>query len=190
MKRISIFASGSGTNAQRISEYFSSNQEVSIVRIFCNNPEAYVLTRAKHLNIPFLTFKRKDLYHSTLILDQLRQDRTDLIVLAGFLWLIPANILSSFENRIINIHPALLPKFGGKGMYGHHVHKAVIASGDHESGISIHFVNEKYDEGDIFFQAKCPIDEGETVDSLAAKIHELEYTHFPVIIQRVIESLN
>lgn len=189
MKRIAIFASGSGTNAQRIAEYFSTNPNVSIVRIYCNNPEAFVLKRAQRLNIPSLIFTRKDLYQTDLILNQLHEDKTDLIVLAGFLWLVPMNILSAFENRIINIHPALLPKYGGKGMYGHYVHEAVIASGDKESGISIHFVNDRYDEGDILFQARCHIEKGETVESLSAKIHELEYEHFPVIIEQVIQSL-
>ena len=189
MKRIAIFASGSGTNAQRIAEYFSTNSKVSIVRIYCNNPEAFVLTRARRLNIPSLIFVRKDLYQTDLILNQLHEDKTDLIVLAGFLWLVPVNILSAFENRIINIHPALLPRYGGKGMYGHYVHGAVIDSGDTESGISVHFVNEKYDAGDIIFQVRCQIDKGETTESLAAKIHELEYEHFPVIINQVIQSL-
>jgi phosphoribosylglycinamide formyltransferase-1 len=189
MKRIAIFASGSGTNAQRIAEYFSTNPNVSIVRIYCNNPEAFVLKRAQRLNIPSLIFTRKDLYQTDLILKQLHEDKTDLIVLAGFLWLVPMNILSAFENRIINIHPALLPKYGGKGMYGHYVHEAVIASGDKESGISVHFVNDRYDEGDIIFQARCHIEKGETVESLSAKIHELEYEHFPVIIEQVIQSL-
>jgi phosphoribosylglycinamide formyltransferase-1 len=189
MKRIAIFASGSGTNAQRIAEYFSTNSQVSIVRIYCNNPEAFVLTRARRLNIPSLIFVRKDLYQTDLILNQLHEDNTDLIVLAGFLWLVPVNILSAFENRIINIHPALLPRYGGKGKYGHYVHAAVIDSGDKESGISIHFVNERYDEGDIVFQARCHIEKGETTESLAAKIHELEYEHFPVIIDQVIQSL-
>lgn len=189
MKRIAIFASGSGTNAQRIAEYFSTNPDVSIVRIYCNNPEAFVLNRAQRLDIPSLIFARKDLYQTELILNQLIDDKTDLIVLAGFLWLIPVNILSTFEKRIINIHPALLPKYGGKGRYGHYVHEAVIASGDKESGITIHFVNEKYDDGDIIFQARCSIENNETPDSLAAKIHELEYEHFPLIIEQVIQSL-
>jgi phosphoribosylglycinamide formyltransferase-1 len=189
MKRIAIFASGSGTNAQRIAEFFSHNRDVSIVRIYCNNPDAFVLTRARRLNIPLLLFTRTELYQSDLILDQLHNDQTDLIILAGFLWLVPANILSAYEHRIINIHPALLPKYGGKGMYGHRVHEAVIASGDKESGISIHYVNENYDEGDIIFQARCRVEPNETAESLAAKIHELEYAHFPVVIENVLQVL-
>lgn len=189
MKNIAIFASGSGTNAQRIVEFFNSNPEIKITRIYCNKPDAYVLTRASSLKIPSLVFNRKDFYHSDKILNQLTNDKTDLIVLAGFLWLVPELVLTSFGKRIINIHPALLPKYGGKGMYGHHVHQAVINSGDTVSGITIHYVNEKYDEGDIIFQAKCSIDKSDTPESLAAKIHELEYIHFPVIVQKVIEAL-
>lgn len=189
MKNIAIFASGSGTNAQRIVEFFTSNPEIKITRIYCNKPDAYVLTRASNLNIPSLVFDKRDFYHSDKILHQLTFDKTDLIVLAGFLWLVPESVLTSFGKRIINIHPALLPKYGGKGMFGHHVHQAVINSGDTESGITIHYVNEKYDEGDIIFQAKCPIDKSDTPESLAAKIHELEYFHFPVIVQKVIEAL-
>jgi phosphoribosylglycinamide formyltransferase-1 len=189
MKRIALFASGSGTNAQRIAEYFSAKPNVLIERIYCNNPKAFVLTRAKHLKIPSLIFDKSELYQTDLIINQLLEDQADLIVLAGFLWLIPVNIITAFQNHIINIHPALLPKYGGKGMFGHHVHDAVIASDDKESGITIHFVNEKYDDGDIIFQAKCPIEKGETSESLAAKIHELEYEHFPIIIDQIIQSL-
>jgi phosphoribosylglycinamide formyltransferase 1 len=189
MKKIAIFASGSGTNAQRIAEYFAKKNEVSIVRIYCNNPDAFVLKRAHSLHIPSLIFSRKEFYQSKLIIRQLKEDKTDLIVLAGFLWLVPGNIISSYFKRILNIHPALLPKYGGKGMYGHFVHEAVIASGDNESGISIHYVNDKYDEGDIIFQAKCSVEVNDTPESLAAKIHELEHIHFPVIIEQVIGFL-
>jgi phosphoribosylglycinamide formyltransferase 1 len=189
MKKIAIFASSSGTNAQRIAEYFSLKPDVAITRIYCNNPDAFVLTRATNLNIPSFLFNKYDFYQTDVILNQLLSDQTDLIVLAGFLWLVPSNILSAFNNRIINIHPALLPKYGGKGMYGHHVHQAVIACGDKESGISIHYVNEKYDDGDIIFQARCKIEVGETEESLALKIHELEYKYFAEIIERVLLSL-
>ncbi len=188
MKNIAIFASGSGTNAQRIAEFFSLNPGVAIKRIYSNKPDAFVLTRANNLNIPSLVFSRGDFYHSDKVLRQLIYDKTDLIVLAGFLWLVPESLLNAFGNRIINIHPALLPKYGGKGMYGHHVHEAVINSGDTESGITIHFVNEKYDNGDIIFQARCRVEKSDTPDSLAAKIHELEHTHFPVIIQKVLST--
>jgi phosphoribosylglycinamide formyltransferase-1 len=189
MNNIAIFASGSGSNAQRIAEYFVSHSDIRITRIYSNNENAFVLERAAKLNIPTTTFSRKTFYHSDLIMDTLINENTDLIILAGFLWLVPENILQKFKNRIINIHPALLPKYGGKGMYGSHVHEAVISNKETVSGITIHFVNEKYDEGKIIFQAKCKIDKGETPVSLAKKIHKLEYTHFPVIIEEQIQKL-
>jgi phosphoribosylglycinamide formyltransferase-1 len=190
MKKIAIFASGSGSNAQRIAEFFKGNNHVGVARIYCNNPDACVLIRAVKLGIPSFIFNRYDFYHSDLVLNQLTIDQTDLIVLAGFLWLVPSNILNVFKNRIINIHPALLPGYGGKGMYGQRVHEVVIASGDKESGITIHYVNEKYDEGNIIFQAKCTVEKNETPESLAIKIHKLEYDHFPVIIEKVIQTIN
>ncbi|MBN2175169.1 MAG: phosphoribosylglycinamide formyltransferase [Bacteroidales bacterium] len=186
MKRIAIFASGSGTNAQRIAEYFNDNPVVEITRIYCNNPHAFVLARAKKLNIPSLVFDRKSFYESESVINSLLKDQTDLIVLAGFLWLVPLNILRKFHNRIINIHPALLPEYGGKGMYGMHVHETVLNAGDKESGISIHYVNERYDEGKLIFQAKCSVDENETPESLAGKIHQLEYEHYPRIIEKIL----
>jgi len=185
---IAIFASGSGTNAQKIAEYFSKKPNFKLVRIYSNNPNAYVLQRAEKLGIPSLTFNRKQFYESDLILDSLLKDKIDLIVLAGFLWLVPVNILKKFHNRVINIHPALLPKYGGKGMYGMFVHESVIKAGDKESGISIHFVNEKYDEGKIIFQAKCTINKNDTAESLANKIHQLEYKHYPEIIEQVLSQ--
>jgi phosphoribosylglycinamide formyltransferase 1 len=185
MYNIAIFASGSGSNAQRIAEYFTGNPRIKISRIFCNRKDAYVLKRAENLQIPSTVFTRKDFYESSVVLNQLFLDKTDMIVLAGFLWFVPENILKSFQNRIINIHPALLPKYGGKGMYGCKVHEAVIAASEKESGITIHFVNENYDEGEIIFQAKCKVDESETAESLAGKIHQLEYEHFPVIIEKL-----
>ena len=186
MSNIAIFASGSGTNAQNIIEYFRNREDIVFKRIFTNNKNAFVLERAAKLNIPSLVFNRNDFYKTDKITDKLMADQTDLIVLAGFLWLIPKNILNHFANKIINIHPALLPKYGGKGMYGMHVHEAVINSGDSESGISIHYVNEKYDEGKIIFQAKCKIEKKETPDSLASKIHQLEYEYFPKIIDQLV----
>ena len=189
MKNIAIFASGSGTNAETIIQYFSSNDSVSVSRIFCNNAKAYVLTRAKNLNVPALVFNKKMFYDSDIVYDQLKNDKTDLIVLAGFLWLVPVNILKEYKNKIINIHPALLPKYGGKGMYGSKVHEAVLIAGEKESGITIHFVNEKYDEGKIVFQAKCAIDTSDTPDSLAAKIHKLEHKHYPPVIENILISL-
>jgi phosphoribosylglycinamide formyltransferase-1 len=186
MKKIVIFASGSGTNAQRIAEYFSANDQVALTRVYCNKSDAHVLTRAGYLGIPTMVFDKKDFYEAGVVLQKLLADNPALIVLAGFLWLIPSNILDAFPGRIINIHPALLPKFGGKGMYGSRVHEAVIGSGDKESGISIHYVNERYDEGDIIFQSKCRVIDSDTPDSLAAKIHALEYEHYPKIIARLL----
>lgn len=187
MKKIAIFASGSGTNAERIAEYFDGHN-VIITGIYSNNKDAYVLTRAKNLEIPAYTFSRYEFYQTPKILYQLLEDQVDLIVLAGFLWLVPSNILKRFSNRIINIHPALLPNYGGKGMYGTKVHEAVIKANEVESGITIHYVNEKYDEGEIIFQAKCNVEKTDTPNSLAKKIHQLEYEHFPVIIEKVLLS--
>lgn len=187
MKNIAIFASGSGTNAQRIIEYFASNKDINICRIFTNKKDAFVLSRAEKFKIPFLIFNRNDFYNSDYVLNYLIDDEIDFIVLAGFLWLIPETILNIFSNKIINIHPALLPKYGGKGMYGSKVHESVIANNETESGITIHFVNDKYDEGQIIFQAKCKIETGETPASLAKKIHELEYKYFPEVIEKQIK---
>ena len=186
MKKIAIFASGSGTNAQRITEYFKNKNSVEITLILTNNKNAYVLERAKKLNIQSIVFDRDDFYNSEKIIDTLNSYEIDFIVLAGFLWLVPVNILKKFHNRIINIHPALLPKFGGKGMYGDKVHKAVVKNKESETGISIHYVNEKYDEGKIIFQAKFNIENDDTPESVAQKIHKLEYEHFPRVIEEVV----
>lgn len=189
LKNIAIFASGSGTNAENIIHYFRGKAGATVNRIYSNNPDAFVLKRAEKYGIPQTVFSRQDFYSSEKVIKRLALDNTDLIVLAGFLWLIPQNILAAYPHRIVNIHPALLPKYGGKGMYGHHVHEAVIRSGDRESGITIHYVNERYDEGRIIFQAKCPVLETDNAGSLAAKIHELEYRHFPRVIEEVILKL-
>lgn len=187
MNNIAIFASGSGTNAQNIIEYFEDNKNVVINRIYSNSKNAYVLERASKFNIPTTVFNRNEFYETDKILDFLINDKTNLIVLAGFLWLIPQNILHRYPNKIINIHPALLPQYGGKGMYGMRVHEAVINSRDKESGISIHYVNEKYDEGEIIFQSKCIVEKADTPESLAAKIHHLEYEHFPKVIEQLMK---
>ncbi len=184
--RIALFASGNGSNVQRIAEYFTDSGLLEISAIYCNNADAYVLERAKSLSIPSVLFNRDSFYNSESVLEDLKHRETDWIVLAGFLWLIPESVLKAFPQRIINIHPALLPAYGGKGMYGMKVHRAVIASGDAESGITIHYVNEKYDEGDIISQAKCAINKSDTAEMLAAKIHELEYAYFPVVIEKLI----
>ena len=184
MKKIVIFASGSGSNAQRIAEEFAQIPDIQIDRIYCNKSNAFVLERAKNLSIPAFVFNRDDFYTNGKVLEQLLSDTPDLIVLAGFLWLIPENIIKKYEGHIINIHPALLPKYGGKGMYGINVHNAVIANKEKESGITIHLVNEKFDDGDILFQASCSLTPDDTPDTLARKIHELEYEHFPRIIEK------
>jgi phosphoribosylglycinamide formyltransferase-1 len=184
--RIAIFASGNGSNAQRIAEYFTGTGLLEISAIYCNNPKAYVLERAKLLGIPSLLFNRNDFYNTTSVLEDLRSQKTDWIILAGFLWLIPGSILKAFPQRIVNIHPALLPAYGGKGMFGMKVHEAVIAAGEKQSGITIHHVNEQYDEGDIIFQATCEVQPGDTPEMLAENIHELEYEYFPVVIGKLV----
>lgn len=185
-KRIAIFASGSGTNAQNIFEYFYDNEKVAIDSLWVNKPEAYALKRAEKYDIDNFVFNRKQFYETNELLEILRNRKVDLIVLAGFLWLIPDSLIQNF--KIINIHPALLPKYGGKGMYGMNVHKAVVKNKEKESGISIHFVNEKYDDGKLIFQAKCPVLENDTPEMVAEKIHELEYKHFPEVIEKVLMS--
>ena len=188
MKNIAIFASGNGTNAQRIAEYFSDNQNINICLIISNNKDAFVLQRAKNLSIPSIYYNRSDFYETEKINTILKQNSVDLIVLAGFLWLIPQKLIKDFSEKIINIHPALLPKFGGKGMYGNKVHKSVIEAGEKESGISIHFVNEKYDEGKIIFQKKVAIQSNDNHESLAKKIHQLEYKYFPQVIEKMLND--
>lgn len=186
MKRIAIFASGNGTNAQRIMEYFQGSHQISVGLILSNNRNAYVMERARKAKIPTICFNRKEFYESNFILDILTVQGIGFIVLAGFLWLIPGYLLDAYKGNIINIHPALLPKYGGKGMYGMRVHEAVIQSGDKESGISIHYVNEKYDDGQIIFQAKCMVEAIDTPESLAEKIHILEHANYPRVIESVI----
>ena len=184
-KNIAIFASGSGTNAEQIISHFKGSSS-GRVKILCSNKtDAYALVRAEKHNIPTCIFSRDEFYKSDKVVELLKDEKIDLIVLAGFLWLVPLNLIRAFPDKIINIHPALLPKYGGKGMYGIHVHQAVIDSGDAESGISIHYVNEKYDEGKIIFQARCIIDRDDTPETLAEKIHQLEYEYFPKVIEEL-----
>ena len=186
MKHIVIFASGSGSNAQRIAEYFSASDLARVMMIYSNRADAYVLQRAYQMNIPTVVFDRTDFYENDLIFDQLDNLSPDLIVLAGFLWKIPEKIVRAFPKRIVNIHPALLPKYGGTGMYGSHVHRAVLENREKESGITIHYVNENYDEGLIIFQAACQVDYYDTVETLAEKIHALEYKYYPKTIEQVL----
>ncbi|MBI5218177.1 MAG: phosphoribosylglycinamide formyltransferase [Bacteroidia bacterium] len=182
MKKIAIFASGSGSNVQNIVEFLSIHPVADVALILTNNPNAYVIERAKNLDIPYFIFDKNQFYHSNEILNLLCYLNLDLIVLAGFLWLIPDDLIKAFPDKIINIHPALLPKYGGKGMYGNRVHEAVISNKEKESGITIHYVSEKYDEGQIIFHAKCQVLPEDTAESLALKVHELEYIHYPKVI--------
>ena len=183
-KKIAIFASGSGTNAQRIIEYFSENKIVTIDSIWSNKKNAYVLQRASSFGVKTFIFGKEEFLNSNFVVEKLIERNIDLIVLAGFLWLLPSNLIKNFE--IINIHPALLPKYGGKGMYGMNVHNSVVKNRETESGISIHFVNNKYDDGELIFQAKCPVLPSDSPDDVANKIHELEHKHFPEIIEKVL----
>ena len=184
MKRIAIFASGSGTNAQKIIEYFSTSKEIVVDSLWSNNENAYALIRAEKLGIETITFDSDEFYHSNDILDRLYDHRIDIIVLAGFLWLVPRNLTELFT--VVNIHPALLPKYGGKGMFGENVHKAVLASKDKESGITIHQVNPDYDKGKIIYQAICPILHRDTPETLAERIHLLEHEHYPRVIEEIL----
>ncbi|GAB3793843.1 phosphoribosylglycinamide formyltransferase [Spirosoma humi] len=189
MKHIALFASGSGSNAEKIAEYFAGNTEVTVSLILSNNPKAGVIERARRLHIPVLLFDRTTFYTTSQITELLLNQSIDLIVLAGFMWLMPADLVRAFPNRIINIHPALLPKFGGKGMYGHFVHEAVAAAGETESGITIHYVNEHYDEGQIIFQAACPVAPSDTPDDIARSVQALEHIHYPRVVAEVSTSL-
>ncbi len=189
MTNIAIFASGSGTNAENIINYFKNDNNINVSLILSNNKDAFVIERAKKFNIPFYIFSKNNL-KSNNVLDKLSEYNINFIVLAGFLLLIPENIVSKFNNRIVNIHPALLPNYGGKGMFGMNVHNAVIKNGEKESGITIHFVNNNYDDGDIIFQKKCKISIDDTPDDLAQKIHQLEYKYFPVVIKETIKKIN
>ncbi len=186
--KLAIFASGSGTNAQRLVEYFSDHDQIEVASILSNKKDAFVLDRASKLGVPSRVFGREDIYRSSRLLDQLADEQIDYIILAGFLWLIPSSMVAWYPNRIINIHPALLPAFGGKGMYGAKVHEAVVNNGEWRSGITIHLVNEAYDEGAVLTQETCMLSTTDTPESLAQKIHQLEYAHFPVAVEKYVLS--
>ncbi|MBU2915580.1 phosphoribosylglycinamide formyltransferase [Reichenbachiella agariperforans] len=181
--KIAIFASGSGSNAEQITNYFSGHDLIEVVLILSNKPTAYVLERAAKLGVPSQVFDRPTFYQSENVLDSLRTHEVDYIVLAGFLWLVPQYLIEAYREKMINIHPALLPKYGGKGMYGDRVHRAVIADQETESGITIHLVDEVYDNGRILCQERVSLVADDTPDSLAEKIHELEYAYFPKAIE-------
>lgn len=184
-KKIVIFASGSGSNAQRLMEYFEHHSQIRVAALFSNNPKAYALKRAETFHVPVFLFNRDEFYHTHKVVEQVKQISPDLIVLAGFLWLVPQSLLQAFPNRIINIHPALLPNYGGKGMHGLHVHTAVLQAKDAESGITIHRVNEEYDKGEFVLQVKCPVHPTDTPEALAARILQLEHEHLPRIVEQL-----
>ncbi|MCL3782373.1 phosphoribosylglycinamide formyltransferase [Prolixibacteraceae bacterium JC049] len=185
MKRLAIFVSGSGSNAENIAQYFGQSTSVCVDSIWCNNPKAFALQRAEKLDVPAFVFNREQFSKSNEIVEKLQEREIDLVVLAGFLWLIPTNLIRAFD--IINIHPALLPKYGGKGMYGMNVHRAVIENGEKESGITIHRVDECYDEGEVLLQAKCNVEANDTPEDLVKKIHELEFEHYPKVIESLLK---
>ena len=186
MKNIVLFASGSGTNAENIVRFFAQSKDIKVMALFCNNPKAGVIERMNKLGIPVILFNKSDFANETYFNNLLAPYAPDLLVLAGFLWLIPAYLVKAYPNKIINIHPALLPKFGGKGMYGHHVHEAVLAKGEKEHGITIHFVNEKYDEGNPIVQAKFDVVKEDTLETIHQKIAKLEMFYFPEAIKRIL----
>lgn len=188
-KNIAIFASGSGSNAENIIRYFRNNDSICVSLVLSNKSDAYVLERAHRLGVSCNVFPKEDWIAGDEVLAVLQEYRIDFIVLAGFLVRVPDLILHAYPNKIINIHPALLPKFGGKGMYGSRVHEAVVAAGEKESGITIHYINERYDEGNTIFQATCPVLPGDTPEDVAEKVHALEYKHFPLIIEKVLDTL-
>jgi phosphoribosylglycinamide formyltransferase 1 len=185
--KIAIFASGSGTNAEQIIRYFRESDYAEVALVLSNAPGAYVLERARQHGIDHLVFGREEFYRGDTVDRVLEEKGIGFIVLAGFLWLMPPRIIARYPT--VNIHPALLPKYGGKGMYGMRVHEAVVASGDRETGISIHRVNEHYDEGELIFQARCPVNAGDSPEDVAARVHQLEYAHFPRVIGEEIRRL-
>lgn len=185
MKRIAIFASGTGTNAENIIRYFQKNDKITVVRVLSNKKDAKVLERAEKLNISTLYFNKKEFNEENTVLNVLQKE-ADFIVLAGFLLKVPDTIVRAFPNKIVNIHPALLPKYGGKGMYGMHVHEAVKKNGEKETGITIHYVNEHYDEGTVIFQKRVAIGPEDTPEAIATKVHELEYEYFPKVIEDIV----
>lgn len=188
MKRIVIFASGSGTNAENLIKFFHNRENASVIQVLTNNPHAKVLDRCKTLSVSALSFNKIALTKTNDVLNILKASKPDLIVLAGFLWKFPEFILNEFPNKVINVHPALLPKYGGKGMYGMFVHEAIVANKEPETGITIHYVNEHYDEGAIIFQAKCNVASSDSAEDVAAKIHELEMEYFPKVVDELLSN--
>ena len=190
LKKLAIFASGSGSNAENICNYFSESSDIKVVLICTNREDALIVKRANKLNIPVYIFSKSELNNFVDLHKKLQNIEVDVIILAGFLLKLPTIMVDNYPNRIINIHPSLLPKYGGKGMYGSNIHKAVIKNKELESGISIHFVNQNYDEGKIILQKKCSISDNESVETLIHKIHKLEHNYFPVAIEKTIKKLS
>jgi len=188
-KRIAIFASGSGSNAQKLMEHFKRSTDTEISLVLTNNADAYVLQRADNFEIPSHIFDKNEFYKTEEIIDLLKNLDIDLIVLAGFLWLVPKNLIAAYPGRIVNIHPAILPKFGGKGMYGDNVHNAVIAAGESEGGITIHYVNENYDEGEYIYQARYKIDKNDNLEMVKFKGQQLEHLHYPRIVESIVKKI-
>jgi phosphoribosylglycinamide formyltransferase-1 len=186
MIRVAIFASGAGSNAQKIIEHFKNHTQINIALIVCNKQGAGVLDIAASHQIPVLQIEKERFFKEDAYVAALKAANIDFIVLAGFLWKVPFTLVHAYLGSIVNIHPALLPKFGGKGMYGVHVHEAVIAQKEIESGTTIHYVDEQYDHGSIIFQAKCPVEPQDTPSTLAAKVHELEHKHYPAIVEQLL----
>lgn len=188
MKKLAIFSSGTGSNAARIIDYFRQHPTIAVSLIVCNNPKAGVLAIAEREGIPVLLVEKEPFFRGSAYVPELQAMQIDFLVLAGFLWKIPSALVHAFRQRIVNIHPALLPKYGGKGMYGRFVHEAVIGAGERESGITIHYVDELYDHGQAIFQARVIIEPGDTPETLAAKVQHLEHFHFPRVIEEVVKS--
>ena len=189
-KNIAIFASGSGTNAENIIRHFQGNKDVNVALVVSNKPDAYVLVRAANLHVPSLTLTREEFARGEELARLMKERGIDFIVLAGFLLRVPEALIEAYPGRIVNIHPALLPKYGGKGMYGDRVHRAVVEAGERESGITIHLIDEQYDRGTTVFQAKCPVLPGDTPDDVARKVHALEYAHYPEVIEQLLAGLD
>ena len=188
-KNLAIFASGSGSNAEAFFKYFRGNKNINICLLLSNNKKAFALQRADKFGVPTITFEREELYENESVIDTLKAYQIDFIILAGFMWKVPSNLIESYQGKIVNIHPALLPKYGGKGMYGMNVHKAVLEAGEKESGITIHHVTEDYDEGEIIFQCKCEVRPSDLPETLAERVQKLEHKFYPQIVENTLTNL-
>jgi len=186
--KLAVFASGNGSNAQKLIDYFRNSSVASVALIVCNKPGAGVLQIAANENIPSLLIEKETFFRGDAYVPALKERQIGFLVLAGFLWKIPAKLIEVYPKQIVNIHPALLPKYGGRGMYGQYVHEAVLQAGERESGITIHYVDEHYDNGDVIFQTACPVLASDTPETIAQRIHELEYLHYPRVVEEVLKD--